>query len=613
MKQRSIGDYALIGDCETSALVSSDGSIDWLCVPRFDSPACFTRLLGTEEHGFWRIGPAGGVVRRSRSYVADTLVLETRFVAESGEAVLTDFMPFREEEANLVRIVRGVRGTMEMECALDIRFGYGRVKPLIEDSPGGFCAIAGPDGVVLRSDVRLSHADGRRTARFSLSEGQTVSFSLTHFKSHHVPPPAFEPVAALKTTVEAWRAWSRQRRYEGPYDEAVARSLIILKALTYGPTGGIVAAPTTSLPEHMGGDRNWDYRYCWLRDATFTLLSLLQAGYRDEAAAWRQWLVRSVAENVELLQPLFGVAGEAHLIEWAAEWLPGFAGSGPVRIGNAAHTQFQLDVYGEVLDALFHARAYGVGPVDAGWRVQHKLADFITEVWTRPDAGIWEVRSQPRHFTHSKVMSWVGLDRCIRAAEEHQLEGDVDKWRAAADQIHVEIMRRGFNEKLGAFTREFDSDVLDASALLLPELGFIDASDPRMAGTVKAIERNLRRGPYVRRYDTSKAEDGLTCDEGVFLPCSCWLADIYVLQGRRAEAEELFGAVLDARNDVGLLAEEFDPDTGELLGNFPQALSHISVVDTAFNLATKAGPARVRGRTSPERRREEKEEEQQRG
>lgn len=612
MKQRRVGDYALIGDCETSALIGSDGSVDWLCVPRFDSPSCFSRLLGTEEEGFWRIGPTRRVIRRSRSYVADTLVLETRFVTESGEAVLTDFMPFREEQANLVRIVRGVRGTMEMECALNLRFGYGRVKPLIEDSPGGLCAIAGPDGVVLRSDVTLSHEDGRRMARFSLSEGQTVSFTLTYFKSHHAPPPAFEPEAALNSTVDAWRAWSRRRRYDGPHDDAVARSLIVLKALTYAPTGGIVAAPTTSLPEHIGGDRNWDYRFCWLRDATFTLLSLLQAGYRDEAAAWREWLVRSVADNVELLQPLFGVEGEAHLIEWEADWLPGFNDSAPVRIGNAAHTQFQLDVYGEVLDALFQARNCDVGPVHAGWRVQRELADFITEVWTRPDAGIWEVRSPPSHFTHSKVMSWVGLDRCIRAVEEHQFEGDIDKWRAAADQIHMEIMRRGFNEELGAFTREFDSDVLDASALLFPEVGFIDAADPRMAGTVKAIERKLRRGPYVRRYDTSKAEDGLDCDEGVFLPCSCWLADVYILQGRREEAEELFGAVLDACNDVGLLAEEFDPDTGELLGNFPQALSHISVVDTAFNLAATRGPARVRGRPSPERRREEAQEEQSR-
>lgn len=589
-----IGDYGLIGDCETAALVGIDGAIDWLCLPRFDKPACFARLLGDETHGFWRIRPLGGGSTTSRAYMDDTLVLKTRFASDDGAVDVIDFMPFRDGTADLVRIVRASSGSVSMECDIDLRFDYGRVRPWIESRPDGFCAIAGPDAVMCRSTIHLSALDCRRHGEFKLKAGESAYFVLSHFPSHCEAPQPLDAERALHQTIRRWREWTSSCTYEGPYRNAVVRSLIVLKALTHQPTGGVIAAPTTSLPEVPSGERNWDYRYCWLRDATFLLLALLQAGYLEEAMAWREWLLRAAAGDAAKLQPLYGIAGESHVLEWEAGWLPGFNGAKPVRIGNAAHDQFQLDGYGEILDVLHQARENKVALSEESWRLQGALADYIDAVWSKPDAGIWESRGPLRHFTHSKVMAWVGLERCVRAAERYGLGGNVDAWRRAAGAIRSEVMARGFNRRLGSFTREYDSDELDASALLFAQVGFIEPDDPRMVGTVKAIETGLIQEGFVRRYDTAVSEDGVRGAEGAFLPCSYWLADAYSLQGRTADARALFERLLSLRNDLGLLSEEYDTDAGELIGNFPQALSHVGLINTAFNLDRTMGPAEKR-------------------
>jgi GH15 family glucan-1,4-alpha-glucosidase len=594
MGHRRVSDYGLIGDCETAALVGKDGSIDWLCLPRFDGPACFARLLGDESHGFWRIAPEGRIRSVRRRYVGDTLVLETSFSTEEGDVAVTDFMPFRADTADLVRMVRVTSGAATIACDIDLRFDYGRIQPWIEDWRDGFCAIAGPDGVICRSTVHFSKQGLTRHARFKLSAGESVSFVLSHFPSHRDPPPPLDAEDALEQTLRRWRTWAQRCAYEGPHRDAVVRSLIVLKALTHRPTGGVIAAPTTSLPEVSNGKRNWDYRFCWLRDATFLLLTLLQAGYVEEARAWRQWLVRAAAGDPAKLQPLYGVAGEPHLVEWVADWLPGFNGAAPVRIGNGAHRQFQLDGFGEILDVLHQARESDIAYSEDSWRLQRDLADYLVRIWTKPDAGIWESRAAPRHFTHSKVMAWVGLDRCVRAAERYGLDGDYAKWREAAANIRAEVFARGFSTRLGAFNREYDVDELDASALMFAQVGFVEPDDPRMLGTVRAIERGLIQNGFVRRYDPEVSNDGVEAGEGMFLPCSCWLADAYALQGRMADAQAIFWRLLSVRNDLGLLSEEYDPVANELIGNFPQALTHVGLIDTAFNLAQAEGPAQRR-------------------
>lgn len=594
MNPNQIGDYGLIGDCETAALVGRDGSIDWLCLPRFDSQACFARLLGRKEHGYWRIAPSEAGAAAQQRYIDDTLVLETRYATASGEASVTDFMPLRAGGADVVRIARGLSGSVEMQSDIAIRFDYGRLMPLRHKTADGFTAIAGPDGVVVRTNAAFSAGD-HFSGRFTLAAGQSAAFVLSHYASHLEPRPAICAETALAETLLFWREWSGRCAYQGAHRDVVMRSLITLKALTHEPTGGIIAAPTTSLPEHADGARNWDYRFCWLRDATFLLLAMLEAGYVEEANAWRRWLVRAAAGDPSRLQPLYGVAGEPRVEEWVADWLPGFAGAAPVRIGNAAFAQFQLDVYGEILDVLHQARERGVAPMSEAWALQRALCDHIVRVWDKPDAGIWESRGAPRHFTHSKMMAWAGLDRCVRAADRHGLEAPAQAWRAARDEIHGAVLTRGYSDRIGAFTRDFESEELDASVLAAPQLGFIEANDPRMVSTVAAIERGLMHDGFVRRYDTRVSDDGVGGGEGAFLLCSCWLADAYILQGRHEDAEILFERLLGARNHLGLFSEMFDPATSALMGNFPQALTHVGAIDTAFNLARVNGPAALRG------------------
>ena len=602
LRNRAVGaprieDYALIGDCETGALVSREGSIDWLCWPRFDSPACFAALLGTPEHGRWLLRPADPDASVTRRYVGDSLVLETTFETANGSVVVTDFMPLRGTGSDIVRMARGLRGRVEMRTEVTFRFSYGAIVPWVSRLPNGMhCAIAGPDMVVLRSDVPL-HGSGLATAGdFALSAGETASFVLAWGPSHLEPPATVDPAAALESTAEFWRAWSNRCTYRGEWRDAVHRSLLTLKALTYGPTGGIVAAPTTSLPEYIGGARNWDYRFCWLRDATFTLLALMDAGYFDEAKAWRDWLVRAAAGSPEQAQIMYGIAGERHLLEWEVPWLPGFAGSGPVRVGNAAHAQFQLDVFGEVLDALQQGRLGGIAETEEAWHVQRQLANHVEKVWNTADQGLWEVRSGPQHFTHSKVMAWVAIDRVIKGVEQFHLAGPVDRWRELRQRIHDDICANGWSEQQRAFVQAYGSPHLDASALLIPLVGFLPATDSRVAATIERIEQRLMVDGLVLRYDTHRTVDGLPPGEGAFLACTFWLADAYVLQGRRAEARAIFERLLALRNDVGLLSEEYDPIGRRFLGNFPQAFSHVALVTTGLNLsrATGAQPAQQR-------------------
>jgi GH15 family glucan-1,4-alpha-glucosidase len=596
-----IEDYALIGDCETAALVSKGGSVDWLCWPRFDSGACFSELLGDANHGRWSIAPTavGSDIKVGRRYAHNTLILETEFTSADGKnaVVLVDFMPLREgrNESHLVRLVVGKRGNMAMRTELIVRFGYGGWVPWVSRGDAGeLIAIAGPDMVVMRTPVELRGEGLTTVGDFVVSAGQRVPFRLTYAPSHLPPPEPIDVDQALRSTTDFWQKWASTARTTEPYSNIVMRSLITLKALTYAPHGGIIAAPTTSLPEQLGGTRNWDYRFCWLRDATLTLLSLMNAGYYDEARAWRDWLLRAAAGSPEQIQIMYGVTGKRWLAEREVPWLNGYEGSKPVRIGNAAADQLQLDVYGEVMDALHHARAGGLQHLAAAWKFQQSLLDHLETVWRSPDDGIWEVRGERRHFTHSKVMAWVAFDRAIKSVEMFGLNGPVERWRRIRAEIHEEVCRRAFNAKLGAFAQSYDGDLLDASALLIPQVGFLPPNDARVHGTVAAIERRLLRGGLVLRYDTAATQDGLPPGEGAFLPSSFWLADAYVMIGRTADAQHLFERLVTLCNDVGLLAEEYDVSAARQLGNFPQAFSHIALVNTAYNVGHAIKPCEQR-------------------
>jgi GH15 family glucan-1,4-alpha-glucosidase len=582
-----IEDYAIIGDTHTAALVSREGSIDWLCLPRFDSPACFAALLGEGRHGRWLIAPAGGVRSVQRRYRSDSLVLETEFRTSTGTVRLVDCMPPRHDDPDVARVVEGISGRVRMRMELVIRFDYGSVVPWVRQRDGALQAVAGPDSLWLRTPVETSGENFTTVAEFQVAEGDQVPFMLTWHLSHQPAPRAIDPLKAVTETERWWRRWVGQLSYEGDWREAVTRSLLTLKALTYGPTGGIVAAPTTSLPEALGGVRNWDYRYCWLRDATLTLEALMMAGLRAEAEAWREWLLRAVAGSPEQTQILYGVAGERRIDERELEWLPGYERSAPVRIGNAAVGQFQLDVYGEVMDALHLARQSGIPPDERSWDLQLALMDFLESNWHVPDEGIWEVRGPRRHFTHSKVMAWAAVDRAVRAVEFYGQEGPLDRWRALRAEIHREVLERGYDGELDTFVQYYGARQTDASLLMIPLVGFLPATDRRMRGTVAAIERELSPDGLVLRYhaESSEAVDGLPAGEGTFLACSFWLADNLALMGREEEARDLFERLLGLCNDVGLLAEEYDPKTARLLGNFPQAFSHVALVNTARQLS----------------------------
>jgi len=585
-----IEEYALIGDTHTAALIGSDGSINWAPFPRFDSGACFAALLGTPENGRWRVAPCDPQATCRRRYLPGTLVLETLFETARGKVRVVDFMPVRDGAPNIVRLIEGVEGNVEMQVELVMRFDYGRTVPWVRKQDHTLTAIAGPDGICVRGDVTLRGEGLTSTGKFSLRPGERRAMVLTWFPSHHELPGTIDPLQALAVTETWWREWSERCRYQGPRREAVLTSLRVLKALTYEPTGGIVAAPTASLPEWCGGSRNWDYRFCWLRDATLTLNALMLGGYIEEAQRWREWLLRAVAGDPARLQILYGLAGERRLVELELPWLDGYQGSKPVRIGNAAHEQLQLDVYGEVMDAMFQARRFGLGASQWGWDLEVHLLESLKTLWRQPDEGIWEVRGPRRHFVHSKMMAWVAFDRGIKSAEQFQLKGPLDEWRRIRDEIHAEVCARGFDEKRQTFTQTYERPDLDAALLMMPLVGFLPASDPRVSGTVRAIEGELLHDGFVRRYrtETAKDVDGQNSPEGVFLPCSFWLADVYVQLGRRADAERLFNRLVDLSNDVGLLSEEYDPVGRRLLGNFPQAFSHLALVTTAVNLSPDA-------------------------
>ena len=589
-----IEEYALIGDCQTAALVGLDGSIDWLCVPRFDSGACFAALVGTPEHGRWIIAPTGRVRRVTRAYRGETLVLDTTFETDSGAVTLTDCMPIRSGDPDVVRMVRGVRGTVRMRTELVMRFDYGSITPWVKREPDGVSAVGGPDSLQLRTPVALSGKGWTTAGEFEVAAGEQVPFVLTWHPAHDAAPPPIDAARAIAATEDWWREWSAACSYEGEWRDAVVRSLITLKALTYSPTGGIVAAPTTSLPEHIGGPRNWDYRYCWLRDSTFTLTALIQSGYFEEARAWRQWLLRAVAGRGEELHIMYGLAGERRLPELELPWLPGYENSSPVRIGNAASGQFQLDVFGEVLDCLHLGRRFGLHDGGTDWRIELELLARLEAVWQEPDEGIWEVRGPRRHFTHSKLMAWVAFDRAVKDVERFGLEGPADRWRNLRDRLHGEICDRGFNADRNTFVQYYGGTDVDAALLMMAEVGFLPADDPRIAGTVAAVERDLLRDGLVDRYRTASGVDGLPTGEGAFVLCTFWLADNYALMGRMADARRTFEHLLRIRNDVGLLSEEYDPVARRQLGNFPQAFSHLGLINTARNLTQRDKPATVR-------------------
>ena len=592
---RKIEDYALIGDCETAALVARDGSIDWLCWPRFDGGACFAALLGGPEHGRWLIAPADAEADITRRYRDDTLILETEFAPGGGAVTLVDFMPPRGKASDVVRLVIGKRGRVVMRTELVLRFDYGALVPWVTRMDDGTLrAIAGPDMVVLRTTAPLRGEELKTIGDFVVSEGQMVSFVLTYSASHLPPPEPVDAQAALADTEAFWREWSSRCVDVGEWTPAVRRSLITLKALTYRPTGGIVAAPTTSLPEQLGGSRNWDYRYCWLRDATLTLLALMNGGYYEDAQAWTEWLLRATAGSPPQMQIMYGLAGERRLTEWEVPWLPGYEGAKPVRIGNAAAEQLQLDVFGEVMDALYHARVGSLVGSEAGWALQLALVGHLETIWQLPDEGIWEVRGGRQPFTYSKVMAWVAFDRAIKCCEQFGLDGPADRWRALRAKIHEEVCRNAFNPKIGAFVQSYGSSLLDASVLLLPLVGFLSPTDPRVRSTVAAIERRLTEDGFVLRYDPQARRDGVPEGEGAFLACSFWLADNLILLGRRRAARLLFERLLALRNEVGLLSEEYDPRAKRLVGNFPQAFSHIALIATACNLAHRLKPAKQR-------------------
>ena len=595
-----IEDYALLGDLQTAALVSRTGSIDWCCFPRFDSGACFAALLGGPEHGRWLLAPASPIRRSKRRYRHDTLILETIVETDEGALRAIDFMPPRGEAPDIVRIVEGIDGEVPMRSELVIRLDYGRIVPWVRRIDDSQVAIAGPDGLCFRTPVELHGEDLTSVSEFTLRLGERVPFVLTWYPSHRPPPDAIDPEQALADAEDFWHEWAGRCRHDTDYHEPIHHSLLVLKALTYAPTGGIVAAPTTSLPEAIGGSRNWDYRFCWLRDATLTLLAMLRTGYRDEAEGWRQWLMRAIAGDPGELQIMYGLAGERRLDERDLEWLPGYEGSRPVRVGNAASAQLQLDVYGEVAEALYQTRAHGAPPDDNVWSLSRFLLEWLEDNWQRPDAGIWEVRGPNRHFTHSKVMAWVAFDRAVRSHDEFGRDGPVERWRALRDQVRAEILDRAWSEEKRSFTQSYDSDELDASVLLMAAVGFLPATDERFVSTVDAIRRELSVDGLLQRYRPAAdgGVDGLREGEGVFLPCSFWLADALALQGELDEARELFERLLDLRNDVGLLSEEYDPVAGRQLGNFPQALTHLSLVNTALILSEQ-GSLRRREQVAP--------------
>jgi GH15 family glucan-1,4-alpha-glucosidase len=580
--------YGIIGDTFTVALVGRDGSIDWLCLPRFDSPACFASLLGGPENGRWVIAPLGTVRRSSRRYRPDTLVLETEIETDTGRAVLVDFMPPPTDHvrADLVRLVIGLEGSVEFETEITLRFDYGRTVPWVRRlDHTGISAVAGPDAVILSSPTALTGRNFRTEGRFAVRAGETAPFTLTWYPSHLPPPPAPDPLPMLEETEAWWRSWCSQATIAGPYRDVVMRSLITLKALTYSPTGGIVAAATTSLPEAIGGVRNWDYRYCWLRDATLTLWALIRSGFQDEAEAWHAWLLRSAAGKPQQLQIVYGLAGERRLTELEIPWLPGYEGSKPVRIGNGAESQLQLDVYGEVIAALHLGRSAASDRTDDTWKLQKVLLGFVEKIWRTPDAGMWEIRGEPQHFTHSKLMCWVAFDRAIDAVERHGFHGPVEHWRQVRTEIREDILAHGWSERRQSFVQTYDGDALDASLLLLPMTTVLPVDDPRVASTVAAIRRELMVDGMVMRYVTETGVDGLPPGEGAFVACSFWLAEDLALIGRRDEARALFERLLGLTNDLGLLAEEYCPREHRQLGNFPQAFSHVPLINAALTLS----------------------------
>ncbi|HEX3660573.1 MAG TPA: glycoside hydrolase family 15 protein [Acidobacteriaceae bacterium] len=584
-----IEDYALIGDCETAALVNREGSIDWLCWPDFSSSACFASLLGSEENGFWKIAPMGEGWKSSRKYREHTLILETTFENAEGAVRMIDFMPIRERNSDVVRIVEGIRGKMDLCMMLSMRFDYGRTVPWVTAIEDGIRAVAGPNLAVLHASVPVHGENLKTVAEFTVSEGQQVWFTLTYGESFVADPEPIDAKQALEDTVDFWSRWIAQLTYKGRYGDVVERSLITLKAMTFRPTGGLVAAMTTSLPEAIGGPRNWDYRYCWLRDTTFTLLAMTTAGYFEEAAAWQDWLLRAIAGSPDQVQIMYGLKGERQLVEWEIDWLPGYENSKPVRVGNAASNQLQLDIYGEMLDTFFHA-LHGLGKhTEEDFQVLVLLLDHLEKIWQRPDEGIWETRGGGEQFTYSKMMAWVAFDRAILIAEKLGCDAPVKKWEELRDTIHEEICRKAFNKEKNAFVQFYGADQLDASVLLMPLVGFLPATDPRVRGTIEAIERELMPDGFVLRYDTSKVKDGLPPGEGVFLACSFWMVSCLKAIGRLQDAHTLFDRLLALSNDVGLLSEEYDVGRKRLVGNFPQAFSHISLVNAAFDLVGKDG------------------------
>ncbi len=590
-----IEDYALIGDTCTVALVGNDGSIDWMCLPRIDSAACFANLLGQPKHGHWRIAPRDPSALSRRRYRGNTLVLETEFETDTGRVRIIDFMPPHEPVPNVIRIVEGLSGAVSMAMELIVRFDYGWVVPWVRRIDGRLHAVGGPDALVLDAAIETHGENLTTVCDFDVRAGDRVPFVLGWHPSHVTAPPPLDAEVALDAAEAWWNQWAEQCSYVGPWRDAVLRSLITLKALTYSPTGGIVAAATTSLPEWLGGVRNWDYRYCWLRDATFTLYALLLGGFQAEAIEWRNWLLRAVAGDPSQLQIMYGVAGERRLPELTLDWLPGYANSAPVRTGNGAVKQVQLDVYGEVMDVLYHARRLGVEPDMFSWSVQRRMLEFLESSWREPDEGLWEVRGPRQQFTHSKIMAWVAFDRAVKSAHNLGLEGPVARWESCRSAIHEEVCARGYDAARGTFTQSYGSRNVDAALLMLPLVGFLPAEDPRVLGTVKAIEEDLAVDGFLLRYRTDETHDGLPEGEGAFLLCSFWLADNYALLGRETEAIDLFERLLSLRNDVGLLSEEFDPRAGRMLGNFPQAFSHVGLVNTAFNLTPDhVAPAKER-------------------
>ena len=588
---RRIENYALLGDLQTAALIDRSGSIDWCCFPRFDSGACFAALLGGPENGRWSLAPATEITRQERRYRHDTLILESVFQTVEGRVRAIDFMPPRGDAPEIVRIVEGLDGSVPMRSELVIRFDYGRIVPWVRRVQGARLAVAGPDALCFRTPVEVRGEDMSTVSEFTLEPGQRVPFVLTWFPSHEQPPEGVDAENALADTEAFWLGWANACAHHGDYHEEIHQSLLVLKALTYAPTGGTVAAPTTSLPEWIGGVRNWDYRFCWLRDACMTLVAMMNAGYLDEAQAWREWVLRAVAGDPADVQIMYGIAGERRLEERELDWLPGFGSSRPVRVGNAASTQLQLDVYGELIDAGYQTRIHGIEPSEFGWAMVMKLLTWLEDGWREKDSGIWEVRGPARHFTHSKVMCWVAFDRAVRLHDEHGREGPVERWQALRDEIHAQVLANAWSERKQAFAQSYGADELDAAVLQMPLVGFLPATDPRVVSTVDAIRRELTVDGLVRRYSPEESGvDGLPAGEGVFLACTFWLVNVLELQGRHNEARELFERLLDLRNDVGLLAEEYDPIAGRQLGNFPQAFTHLALVSAALALGEGRPP-----------------------